>query len=272
MASMERTDLFIFADRDDQPANKAPRRAKRRRVRQPARWRRPQVERLEARWLLTEVPLGFSKAFLPDTIGPGSVSTLQFTITDNFGSPTTDMAFTDTLPAGVTIATPSNASTDCLEAVLTAPDGGSTITFSDGKLGASLSCTVSVNVTSSAAGTHMNTSSVLTSNHPNSSPATDDLTVAADRPGFTKSFAPSSNNLGSRTELTFTIDNTANSSAASTLDFTDNLPVGLVIANPASASTTGLLDSAAVDTTRRWSSPILRVLPRPVAASKFPPR
>lgn len=49
----------------------------------------------------------FTKAFAPDTIGPGCVSTLTFTITNASGSPVTDLAFTDNLPAGVTIATPA---------------------------------------------------------------------------------------------------------------------------------------------------------------------
>jgi len=42
----------------------------------------------------------FSKVFTPDTIGPGSTSALVFTITETGGAPVTDLAFTDTLPAG----------------------------------------------------------------------------------------------------------------------------------------------------------------------------
>ena len=53
-----------------------------------------------------------------------------------------DLAFTDVLPVGLAIADPANASTDCLDGVLTAPDGGGTITFSDGKLGDGETCTV----------------------------------------------------------------------------------------------------------------------------------
>ena len=64
------------------------------------------------------------------------------------------------------------------------------------------------------------------------------LTVSADRPGFTKAFSPASVPIGSRSTLTFTIDNTANGAAASQLSFTDNLPVGMVIADPSIASTT----------------------------------
>ena len=60
----------------------------------------------------------FSKQFSPDTIGPGGVSTLTFTI-DNSDEVTaaTLIAFTDVLPAAIAIATPANIVSTC-------PDGG----------------------------------------------------------------------------------------------------------------------------------------------------
>ncbi|MCB0035532.1 MAG: hypothetical protein KDE51_15980, partial [Anaerolineales bacterium] len=172
----------------------------------------------------------FSKTFSPNTIGPGSVSTLMFTITNGEGVPVDQMAFTDVLPAGMTIATPASASSDC-GGTVTAPDGGTTITFVEGGVGTGVTCTISVNVTSSTIGTHMNVSGDLTSSAGNSGPATADLIVTASRPGFSKSFSPAAILLGGRSTLTFTIDNTANPSLTSFTGFTDNLPVGMVIAN-----------------------------------------
>jgi hypothetical protein len=181
----------------------------------------------------------FSKIFVPSTIGPGSLSTLTFTITNENGVPITDMGFTDVLPVGVSIASPSNASTSCANAVLTAPDGGGTVTFSNGDLGAFATCGVAVDVTSSTAGLYQNSSSSLTSNEaPSSEPASADLNVVTNLPGFSKAFSPSSVPLGGRSILTFTIDNTANASAVLNLDFTDNLPTGMEIADPPVASTT----------------------------------
>lgn len=178
----------------------------------------------------------FSKVFVPDTIGPGSVSQLRFDI-ENFDNVTvTDIAFTDTLPAGVTIANPANVSTTCVDAIITAPDGGSTITFSDGELGSMQSCFALVDVTSSTVGTHMNTSGPLTSSEGMGDTASDDLTVATDRPGFSISFAPSTIALGGRSTLTYTIDNTANASALSSLVFSNSFPTGMVIASPANAA------------------------------------
>ena len=184
-----------------------------------------------------QTALTFSKAFAPSTIGPGSVSTLRFDITNNTSSPLTGLTFTDNLPAGVTIATPANASTDCFDATLTAPDGGDTITFSGGRVGGAESCIVTVDVTSSTPGVHTNVSGALISGTGSSGTATADLTVVADRPGFSKSFNPSTVSFGERSTLTFTIDNSANSSAAYSLTFTDNLPSGMVVANPANAAT-----------------------------------
>ena len=178
----------------------------------------------------------FSKVFVPSTIGPGSVATLRFTITNQTASPVSDLDFTDNLPAGVVIANPVNAATLC-GGTLSAPAGGGSISFSDGGVGAAGSCTILVDVTSSTAGTHMNVSGDLTSSAGNSGPASADLVVATDRPGFTKSFAPSSVPFGSRSILTLTVDNTANAAAVSSLQFSDVLPVGMVIADPANAST-----------------------------------
>lgn len=184
-----------------------------------------------------QLPPSFTKTFVPSTIGVGSVSTLRFDIDNSDPGPATLLDFTDTLPAGVTIASPANASTTC-GGVLTAPDGGGTITFTDGAVSGPSACTVSVDVTSSAVGTHTNVSGDLTSSAGNSGPATADLTVASDRPGFSKSFSPPSIAFGARSTLTFNIDNTANSSTAFSLTFADSLPSGMVVADPSLASTT----------------------------------
>lgn len=181
--------------------------------------------------------LGFSKSFAPDTIGPGSTTTLTFDL-DNSGSPTpvTDIAFTDLLPAAITIATPAGATNTC-GGTLAAPDGGGTIALTDGAVGAFSTCTVVVNVTSGTPGLHTNLTGDLTSSAGNSGTATDGLTVTDTLPGFTKAFAPSTVPFGGRSTLTFTIDNAASASGVANLGFTDNLPPGMVVANPALAST-----------------------------------
>ncbi len=179
-----------------------------------------------------------AKTFTPSTIGPGSVSTLQFTITTSAGI--RNAAFTDNLPAGMIIASPANAVIGCSGSV-SAPDGGSIITVSGTNVPPG-SCVITVDVTSSTVGTLTNTTSSLTYEDRNGSPgtsgpATADLIVTADRPGFTKSFSPDVVFFGDRTTLTLTIDNSLNASSAFGLTFTDDLPAGMEVAGPSNAST-----------------------------------
>lgn len=178
----------------------------------------------------------FTKVFVPDTIGPGGTSTLTFTIDNTGGVSTSDLAFVDSLPAGVAVQSPANVSTTCGDGVVTTV--GDTISFSDGTVPGGDFCLVSVEVTSSTVGIHTNVSGDLTSSAGNSGTATDDLAVATDRPGFSKSFSPTTIGLGGRSTLTFLIDNTLNASIANGLNFNDNLPTSLVVADPANAVST----------------------------------
>ena len=118
----------------------------------------------------------FTATFSPDTIGPGSVSTLTYTI-DNSAQSTTasGLTFSNTLPANVTLATPLNAFTDCSDGALNAVDGGSVVSMSNYRLGAGQSCTLTLNVTSSTVGTHTNTTGSLSTSAGDAGTATDDL-------------------------------------------------------------------------------------------------
>jgi len=184
----------------------------------------------------TPVPT-FVKAFNPNTIGPGSISTLRFDITNSGSVGARDLAFTDNLPAGVTVASPAKVFSTC-GGTVTAVSGGGTISLADGSVAAGRSCRITVDVTSSTPGTHTNVTGDLTSDVGNSGSATADLTVATDRPGFTKSFSPGSVSLGGRSTLTLTIDNSASSAQIFNKRFVDNLPSGMVVASPTNASTT----------------------------------
>ena len=179
----------------------------------------------------------FDAAFAPATIGPGSTTMLTFTITNSSGTAMDSVAFTDALPAGVTIADPTVRGNGC-NGTLDAPDGGSTIAFSAGRIGSGTTCATSVAVTASTAGTHTNTTGTLTSSTGSHGTASADLTVAQDRPGFTAAFAPATVAVGQPSTLTFTIDNSANASRAVNAVWADTLPAGVAVANPPNARTT----------------------------------
>ncbi len=181
---------------------------------------------------------GFSKAFSPDVIAPDAHSRLTFLIDNDSGTPVTGLAFTDLLPAGVVLASPASAATDCgVGSVVSAPAGGTTVTFSGGSLGAGATCTVAVDVTSGTPGGHLNTSGDLTSSAGNSGPASATLTVDAGRLGFTKSFAPAMVQLGADSTVTFTISNPTGGLVTG-VNFTDAFPAGLQVASPADFFTT----------------------------------
>ncbi len=182
---------------------------------------------------------GFDKAFSPDTIANGGTSTLTFTI-DNTGNAVdaTSLDFTDDLPTGVTVADPANASTTCTSGTLSAPAGSGSISYTAGTAAAGSTCTVQADVTSTTSGAHNNTTGDLTSSLGNSGTASDTLTVADVPPGFSKAFSPDTIVPDGTSTLTFTIDNTGSLVDATSLDFTDDLPSGVTVADPANASTT----------------------------------
>ncbi|HLP70119.1 MAG TPA: choice-of-anchor D domain-containing protein, partial [Rhizobium sp.] len=103
------------------------------------------------------------KAFGPTNVAVGGVSTLTFTITNTseLGSKT-GWSFTDALPAGLKVAS-DEISTTCPSGIVTAPVGGSTIDVSGNLTAGMASCTATVPVTSSSAGTYANDASNITS-------------------------------------------------------------------------------------------------------------
>ncbi|MGH1437445.1 MAG: beta strand repeat-containing protein, partial [Lewinella sp.] len=191
--------------------------------------------------VLNILPPSFSKSFNPNTIGEGAVTTLTFTI-DNTGSATglTDLNFVDNLPAGMTVAAVPAITSTCgiNEANITAVAGSSSITMTNGEVAANEFCTISVNVTTSTVGTSTNTTGDLTSFAGNSGTASANLTVNAACPLFSKSFSPGTINVGETSTLTFTIDNSGGGVDLNSAQFMDNLPPGLVVANPANITVT----------------------------------
>ena len=182
----------------------------------------------------------FSKSFDGPTTATGT-ATLTFTITNPGSASAIGIAFTDDLDAVI----PGLIATDLPE---TPCGAGSTITgagflaFSGGELppmGGTCSFDVDVLVPASAsAGTFPNvTSDLFQFGLPVAEPATADLTIEPP-PAFGMVFAPNPILAGGVSTLTFTIDNSASAFAATSLDFTDNLPAGLVIAAAPAVSTT----------------------------------
>lgn len=99
-----------------------------------------------------------AKAFSPASISAGGTSTLTITLgNSNTSANITGVAFTDTYPANLFNAATPNASTTCPGGTLAATAGGGAVALSGASIPAGGSCTVTVDVTSSVAGSHVNT-------------------------------------------------------------------------------------------------------------------
>ncbi|MCF6430635.1 outer membrane autotransporter barrel, partial [Leisingera sp. MMG025] len=84
---------------------------------------------------------------------------------------------TDNLPAGLVLASPSNAAATCTGGTLTATAGAATLSYTGGTAAAGASCTITADVTSSTAGSYINTTGDLTSSSGNSGTASASLNV-----------------------------------------------------------------------------------------------
>jgi len=186
----------------------------------------------------TAAPATITKSFNPAKIAPGGTSTLTLAITNPNAFAIAGVAFTDTYPAGVTTASPSNLTNTCGGAAV-ATSGS--VSLTGGTIAASSTCAVTVSVTSTE-GIRVN-SVTVTSNFGTGNTATATLT-AATPPVLSKSFGEVSIGPGNTVGLTFTLRNPNTVLALNALAFTDVLPAGLVVSTP--GVVTGVCDSGTI--------------------------
>ena len=112
------------------------------------------------------LPPAISKSFGASSIPLGGQTSLSFTITNpNASSSLTGVGFTDTLPAGLVVATPTNGLTGtCGDGTITATPGSDALSLTGASLAESGSCTFSVNVIGVGIGAQNNTTGAVTSN------------------------------------------------------------------------------------------------------------
>ena len=177
-------------------------------------------------------PPQISKAFGAATIPLNGSTTLTIQISNSNPTATlTGVGFTDTLPAGLVVATPGNLADSC-GGTATGPNGSNTVSLSGGTLAAGANCSVAVNVTGMSAGTDINTTLPVTSNEGGTgSGASASITVVAP-PTISKAFGASSIPLGGSTSLNFQVSNPNSGAQLTGVGFSDALPGGLVVATP----------------------------------------
>ena len=150
-----------------------------------------------------------TKSFSPlsKTIVKGATSTLTFTINNTAAGnqALTGIAFTDILPAGLTVT--DSSSSQC-GGTLNVTAANRTIALTGGSLAAGGSCTFNVIVTGVIEGQYINVSGFISSTESGTSTnyATDSLIVVAP-PIIAKSFSQASILVGGTSTLAFTITN-----------------------------------------------------------------
>ncbi|HEY6351141.1 MAG TPA: kelch repeat-containing protein, partial [Candidatus Angelobacter sp.] len=172
-------------------------------------------------------PPSIAKAFVPAAIAPGGVSTLSFTITNPAANtvPENGVAFTDTLPANVVVATPNGATGNCNGGTLTAVAGSNSISLAGGTVAVGSSCVVSVNVTSSVIGSYNNTTGAVSStNGGTGNTASATLTVANASLSITKTHVGNFPRNSTGNNYTITVSNANAGPTVGTVTVTDTLP------------------------------------------------
>ncbi|MGB9120429.1 MAG: CSLREA domain-containing protein [Candidatus Angelobacter sp.] len=183
--------------------------------------------------LTVATPPTITKAFGAASILVGTNTSLTFTLNNpNTSLALTGVAFSDTLPAGLQVATPNGLTTTC-SGTVTAAAGSGSISLTGGSLAANASCTISLNVTGIAAGVQNNTTGPISSTEsgPGATSNTASIIVIGP-PSIAKAFGAASIQLNGTTTLSFTITNPNATVALTGVGFGDTLPAGLAIANP----------------------------------------
>jgi uncharacterized repeat protein (TIGR01451 family) len=195
-------------------------------------------------------PPTIGKAFGAATIPLNASTSLTFTINNpNIGVLLTGIGFTDSLPAGLVVATPNGLTGSCGGGTITAVAGSASVSLSGAGLAGGSSCTFSVNVTGIGVGVQNNVTSPVTSSGGNGGTASASITVVAP-PSISKVFSAATVPLDQDVTLTFTIANNNSTVSLTGVSFTDVMPAGLtVISATAGCSGTVTTTSTAVTLT-----------------------
>jgi uncharacterized repeat protein (TIGR01451 family) len=175
-------------------------------------------------------PPTIAKSFSPNSIAVNSTTALAFTITNpNTSSSLTGVAFSDTFPGGIKVASPSGLSNTC-GGTATATAGSGSVSLSGATLTASATCTLTVNVTGTTAGTMNNSVQVTSTNGGTGNTSSATLTVT--QPNLTIAKTSNAGSGGwtvgqSGATYTLTVTNTGTAATSGTITVVDTLPSGI---------------------------------------------
>jgi serine protease len=181
-----------------------------------------------------------TEAFVPANVGTTVAATLTITLSNSNGFALTQSDLITTLPTSLRAA--GNGTTTCLGAAASLVASGTSVALTGAVIPANGSCTVTLPVSSTTAGTYTSTiaANALTTGPAggNTAAATATLTVTTPvAPTITETFSPASVSTNTKSTLTISLSN-SNAYALTQIAVTDTLPSGLTIAtSPAAANT-----------------------------------
>lgn len=171
-----------------------------------------------------------TKVFTPTGRAVNGSSQLVLTLTNpNTGVALSGVAVSDTYPTNLVNATPSGIATTCTGGTPTA--GTNSVAISGVTLAAGASCTVTINVTSSVAGSYANTTGTISSSNGGTGGTASATVVFTTLPTVTKSFGAATIPRNGSTPLTLTVTNNG-AVGISGVGLTDLFPSGMVLASP----------------------------------------
>ncbi len=182
-------------------------------------------------------------SFNPASVQIGEKSTLTFTINNPAAGAISAVAFSDTFPANLFVATPNNLTGSCGGGTITAAAGSGSVSLSGGTIPGSGSCTFSIDMIVHHQSTNVLTNYVATTSNVTASSGTGNTATATVSATFgtfavSKGFSPNSISTGGISTLTFTLTSSQSNPASpfinqvADLVFQDVLPAGLVVATP----------------------------------------
>ncbi|MFO1322819.1 MAG: hypothetical protein U1F15_02035 [Burkholderiales bacterium] len=188
---------------------------------------------------VTAVNSALGKSIVPSTIVAGGSATLTITLGNANQIPLTlSAAFTDTMPAGVTI---TGGNTGTCGGVST---DSTTITKSSGSTIPVGGCTIVVTITSATPGTVTNTTGTLTTDAGTTTPASAPLTVTTALSTLAKSIVPASIPVGGTATLTLALGNINATPLTLSAAFVDNMPSGVTTTGGNTGTCTGVTVAA----------------------------
>ncbi|HEY2029803.1 MAG TPA: hypothetical protein VGH20_11405, partial [Myxococcales bacterium] len=184
--------------------------------------------------------IAITKSFTPAAIAVGETSTVEFDLDSSLGNNINGtLLFTDTFPAGMTLASPLTTTNTCggtlrnVANTAAAAAGGTGFSLRGATLRNGATCTVTVVVGVNAAGSYANTSSAATVGNNAQGPVSNTATLTAvSKATIAETFNPSSVDTYRPSQLTFTLTN-SNTGSLTSCSLTDAL-TGFAVASPPS--------------------------------------